>query len=450
MRKILFLLTAIVALSSCSEDDDFGGSALGSVPFTVNLKYDTEAFNGEAVNTGTVTLTNTSTSDVYTAETNASGVANFTNILPGTYNVTATKTLTSAEFSTVFGFAPETETVIFNGSQGQVLVNANVSATTLELKSARIGDLVIKQVYYAGSHAQQGAVFRDQFIEIYNNSNEVIYADGLYIGQLYGRTTTSTAAFTLANGQFDWSKSLEMTLGNSANTNYVYADYVMRVPGNGTQYPIQPGESLVLAQSALNHKSPLVDNSGLPLSVQNPELTIDLSTADFEAYLGDFRVSLGEEVYRYDIQNPAVADIEIAYWGRQGFANNNKDMILDALGRDSFVIFRSENFDATKNFPDPSVTTPVATTTYFVQIPVSTIIDGVDLQHFNPSSQRPKMLPSQIDASFINVDNSYNSQSVIRKTKTTTADGRKILEDTNNSATDFIKLSKANPRGFAL
>jgi len=163
MRKILFLLTAIVALSSCSEDDDFGGSALGSVPFTVNLKYDTEAFNGEAVNTGTVTLTNTSTSDVYTAETNASGVANFTNILPGTYNVTATKTLTSAEFSTVFGFAPETETVIFNGSQGQVLVNANVSATTLELKSARIGDLVIKQVYYAGSHAQQGAVFRDQF-----------------------------------------------------------------------------------------------------------------------------------------------------------------------------------------------------------------------------------------------------------------------------------------------
>lgn len=447
MRKILFLLTAVVAIYSCNSDDDFGGSStLGSVPFAVNLKYDTETFNGEAVSQGEVVLKNTNTGDTYTLQTNATGVANFVDILPGTYDVTATKTLTSAEFTTVFGYAPTTESVTFNGSQGQVLVNANVSATTIQLKSARIGDLVIKQIYYAGSHTTQGAVFRDQFIEIYNNSNEVIYADGLYIAQLYGRTSTTAASFTLSSGQFDWSQSTGMTSGSSANTNFVYSDYVFRIPGNGTQHPIEPGKSIVLAQTAVNHKAPMTDNSGLPVNIVNPDLTVDLSSADFEAYLGNFRVSLGEDVYRYDIQNPAVPDMEIAYWGRTGFPNNNKDMILDNLGRDSFVIFRADNFASFPNFTDPSVSTVVPTTTYFVQIPNSTIIDGVDLQHFNPSSQRPKMLPSEIDASFINTDAAYNSQAVIRKTKAT-IDGRVILEDTNNSANDFIKR-KAEPRGF--
>jgi len=446
MRKILLLLTAVIALSSCGEDDDFGGAALQSVPFAVNLKYDDETFNGQAVAQGNVILKNTNTGDTYTLETNASGVANFTEILPGTYDVTATKTLTNTEFNAVFGYMPSTESVTFNGAQGQVLVNANVSATTIELKSARIGDLVIKQISYAGSHATQGAVFRDQFIEIYNNSNEIIYADGLYIAQLYGKTSTTTSSFTLSNGQFDWSQSLNMTSGSSANTNYVYADYVFKIPGNGTQYPIQPGESIVLAQSAINHKAPLTSNTGTPITIQNPDLTVDLSTADFEAYLGDFRVSLGETVYLYDIQNPAVPDMEIAYWGREGFANNNKDMILDSNGRDSFVIFRADNFSTYPNFTDPSVTTVINTSTYFVQIPISTIIDGVDLQHYSPNSQRPKMLPSQIDASFINTDAAYNSQAVIRKTKTT-VDGRIILEDTNNSANDFVKR-KAEPRGF--
>ena len=448
MKKILLLLTAVIALSSCNKDDDFGGGgSLQPVAFTVNLKYDTATFGGTVVEGGSVSLTNTSTGDVYTFESNATGAANFASLLPGTYNVTATKTLTSSEFTTTFGYAPTTETVTFNGSQEQVIVNANVTSTTIELKSARIGDLVIKQIYYAGSHAQQGAVFRDQFIEIYNNSNEVIFADGLCVAQLYGRTSTSSASFALSNGQFDWSQSIGMTSGASANTNYVYADYVLRIPGTGQQYPIQPGESIVIAQSALNHKAPLVDNTGEPLVVQNPNLTVDLSTADFEAYIGDFRVSLGEDVYKYDIQNPAVTDLNIAYWGRTGHASSNKDMILDNLGRDSFVIFRGDNVASYPNFSDPSVTNEVAATKYFMQIPNSVIIDGVDLQHYNPSSQRPKMLSSEIDASFINCDNAYNSQSVMRKTKAT-VDGRIILEDTNNSANDFIKTT-ANPRGFA-
>ena len=339
--------------------------------------------------------------------------------------------------------------MIFNASQEQVTVNNNTTSANLELKAARIGGLVIKQIYFAGSNAQDGALFRDQFIEIYNNSNEVIFADGLYIAQLYGNTSTNTSSYTLPTGQFDWSQSIGMGMGNEANTNYVYADYVLQIPGSGEENPVEPGTSIVIAQNALNHKEPLVDNNGDPISIGDPSLTVDLSGADFEVYLGDFRVSIGEEPYQWDIQNPAVEDMSLAYWGRENYYANNKDFILDSFGRDSFAIFRADaqTFAEFQDYAKPSIVEIDEGTNFFLQIPVSTLIDGVDLQHYNPGTPRPKMLPSQIDASSIACDGIYNSQSVIRKTKTT-VNGRVILEDNNNTAQDFKKLDRADPRGF--
>lgn len=450
MRKLLFTLFFASLLVACSDDDDFGGdNGLQAISFTVDTKYDNKSFNGASAQGVEVTLTDANTGDEYNATSNDAGLAAFEELLPGTYNVTGTVTHNAEEFENIFGYEPDQNSITFNGSQEQIQVNANNTSLSLVLKAARMGDLVIKQIYYAGSDTQQGALFRDQFIEIYNNSNEVIYADGLFIGQLFGNTSTTAESFTLPNGQFDWSQSLEMTAGSEVNTDYVYADYVVQIPGTGEQYPIQPGESMVLAQSALNHQEPLVDNNGDPISIGNPDLTVDLSGADFEVYLGDFRVSIGEEPYQWDIQNPAITDLNVAYWGREGYYNGNKDLIMDAKGRDSFVLFRTEDNSLNyANYPNPSITTIDANTSFYMQIPVDVLIDGVDLQHYSPSSPRPKMLPSEVDASSINCDGIYNSQSVIRKTKTT-IEGRIILEDSNNSAQDFMILNKANPRGFA-
>jgi hypothetical protein len=453
MKQLLSFLTIMLLLISC-RDDDFGSNnnSLQPTNFRVEVKYDATYSSLHAKN-ATVVLTNNNSSDTYTQSTDANGFANFTNVIPGTYKVTVFKKMLSDEFNTTFGYAPAVSEISFNGVQENATINVNVQSTFIELKGARIGDLLIKQIYYAGSHATQGASFRDQFIEIYNNSNEVIYADGLYIGQLYGKVNTNTTNnnYSQPNGQFDWSKSIGMTMGSTANTDYVYADYVLKIPGNGTQYPIFPGQSIVIAANGVNHKAPLVDNTGTPITVQNPSLTVDLSTADFEVYLGDFNLSIGEPVYKYDIQNPAVKDMQIAYWGRQGYWSPNNDFLIDNPGRDSFVIFRINDFDTLPNYSDPSVTSISSSTRFFKQIPNSAIIDGVDLQHFNPNSQRPKMLSASVDASSISCDASFNSQAVIRKTKTevTMSNGtkRKILEDSNNSANDFVKQA-ANPRGF--
>jgi len=459
MKQLLTYFAVLMLLFSC-RDDDFGNNSntLQPTNFKVEVKYDASyndtSGNTRRVKNATVVMVNNSSGDTYTISTDADGFANFSNVIPGTYQITVSKKMLSDEFYATFNYVSPAAELSFNGTQEGATINVNVQSTVIEVRSARIGDLLIKQIYYGGSHITQGAGIRDQFIELYNNSNEVIYADGLYLGQLYGKTNTTVNSYTQSNGQFDWSKSMGMTMGGTANTDFVYADYVMRIPGTGTQYPILPGQSLVIAQNALNHKSPLVDNTGSPINILNPSLTVDLSGSDFEVYLGTFNNSIGEAIYKFDIQNPAVKDLEIAYWGRPGNWSGNNDFIMDSPGRDSFIIFKMDPADFTllSDYSDPSVTNATVSTRYFKQIPINIIIDGVDLQHYNPNSQRPKMLNASVDASFIAGDQAYISQAVIRKTKTTipaqgNTPARKVLEDTNNSANDFIRQT-ANPRGF--
>lgn len=449
MKKILFSFIALLALSACSDDDFGSDSSLTPQSFQVHVNFDSDNYEGLPAENVDVTLKNVNTGDDYQMSSTTNGVAVFETIIPGTYNVTASLTLNADTFEGLFGYAPTAEEVIFNGAQEQVIINTNTTSASLELNAARIGDLVIKQIYYGGSDAVNGAMFRDQFIEIHNNANEVIFADGLYIAQLTGKSSTTVENYTLPNGQYDWSQSNGMSIGSAANTDYVYADYVFQVPGNGETHPIEPGESIVIAQNALNHKEPLVDNNGDPISIGDPSLTVDLSDADFEVYLGDFRESIGEEPYQWDIQNPAVEDMSIAYWGRENYFNNNKDFIIDTKGRDSFAIFRvdQEDFNAYENFPLPSISEINDNTSFYIQIPNANIIDGIDLQSYNPGTPRPKILPSEIDASSISTDGIFNSQSVMRKTKSE-IDDRIILEDKNNTAEDFKLLDKAEPRGF--
>ena len=433
--KKTFLFTIILTLGllmqSCSNNED---EALKPVSFSISVKYD-ETFNNQITKSSSVTIVNNETGNKYTVKSDDNGVAQFNQILPGTYSVSATKVMQSAEFSDTFGYTPTETEINFNGSQSGLLVNNLTVTVNIVMKTSKVGDFVIKQIHYGGSDTQKGASIRDQFIEIYNNSNTVQYADGLYIAQLYGSFATTVFTYTLANGQYDWSKSAEMTIGDKANTDYVYASNIFVIPGDGTKYPVQPGKSLVLAQSAINHKSNYMDNSGKSVSILNPELTLDLSNADFEAFLGTF---LGD-TYQYDIQNPAVPDLGIAYWG-----NKNKDMILDTNGRQGYAIIKMTNTDfaALKKYKNPK-----GDATLYLQVPNSAIVDGVDTTKDLGAGFIPKKLATQIDGGTTYLPSGFfSSKSVIRKTKTTIA-GRIILQDTNNSSNDFVEIT-ANPRGF--
>src|SRR6218665_3365169 len=99
MKKTLsiFILLFALIIQSCSNDDN-ESEALKPVDFSVSLKYDV-TFNSQVVKKASVTIVNTETANKYTVESDESGVATFKQILPGTYTITATKVIASAEFT---------------------------------------------------------------------------------------------------------------------------------------------------------------------------------------------------------------------------------------------------------------------------------------------------------------------------------------------------------------
>ncbi|MDR6527920.1 hypothetical protein J2787_003312 [Chryseobacterium rhizosphaerae] len=446
MKNIItYLFLPLLILTGCKREDDFGsGSDLQPVPFTIAAKYDAKLSGKEAVNANII-LENTSTGDKIIGKTDVNGELKFNAILPGTYTITADMTMSKEDYEDTFEIPTINPEVYFGGMQEKVIVNVNVSAAVITLSSGRIEDLVIKQVYYAGSSTTEAASFRDHFLEIYNNSNEMIYADGLYVGLLEGNTNSNVTSYTLPNGQYDWSKSTGNTIGGSANTDFVYASTIIRVPGSGKEHPILPGKSIVIAQTALNHKAPYDDIKGQSVSIKKPEETIDLSGADFETYLGDYFTANGGTPYLYDIQNIMVPDMEIVHW-----ALNSKDMLLGVTSRPAFIVFKATpgEISSFTKVPSPKNLNGAL----FVRIPKEIIIDGVDTT--DKEQKAPKDLPVSIDATRAFIKNDagspypdYSSYSIIRKTKEIIK-GRVVLMDTNNSQNDFTTI-KANPRGNA-
>lgn len=434
MKKILLLLSVCsIVLLGCKKNE-FQDMKPVQLNVAVGFDADLNNYNFSADQT-LIKLINLDNGEIIEAKTNSDGMLYFPSLVPGTYDIQALLVMKAQAYSELTNI-PTAEDVQFNAVlERQVLIENNTQLK-LALKTGRIGDWVFKQIYYAGSNTTNGAGFRDQFIEIYNNSNELMYADSLYFGQVFGVNKAMSAIdpsltyYQKDNLQYDWTKSIGMN-NAKANSDYVYAKSLFMIPGTGKQYPVKPGESIIIAQNALNHQAPFIGHDGKTTTVKMPELTIDLSAADFEVYLGDLP---DYKPLNSDVNTPA-PNVVIIERGA------NKDFLLDNLGRDAFIIFKSNiNVGSFSSYPAPDEETVTHTTKTYMQIPAKLISDAVEIKANLLNNQVPKRLPNQLDASASNVTKgSYSSQSLIRKTAKT-INGRRILLDTNNSATDFSVL----------
>ncbi|RZK57538.1 MAG: DUF4876 domain-containing protein [Pedobacter sp.] len=439
MKKILLIILIGLTLA-CKKDNQ-----PDITPTDLNIKVAFDLSNSGytfPVRNITVRIKNLTSGRYRTASTDENGISAFNDLPAGRYDIDVSYEISAKDYTDITGVAT-TKPIIFNAAEKNKLVNRdNTAEVALNLKTGVIGTWLVKQVYFAGSDRTLGALYRDQFIEIYNNTDEVMYADSLYITEIYGRQSSTNTTFNLqANGQYDWSKSLNMvTTNGDPNSDFIYAKTLCMIPGNGTTYPVKPGESIVLAQTALNHKTPFVGTDGVSISVRNPDLTVDLSKADFEAYYGSFVPRPLDS----DIDNPSVPNVEVlSYTGT--------DMILDNPGRTGFAIFKVDGTQNVKSWPmynEPSKNTPSSSARKYYQIPSKYIIDAMEIQPNVATSRLPKKLGADLDAGFTFVPNgAYTSQSVIRKTEKR-ENGRVILKDTNNSTEDFTYLDIALPRAF--
>lgn len=435
---ILFLATVY---TSCKKDNEDIQTGVQPVDLKINLSYglDSSGYTLPLENI-TVKVRNTATGSSATVNSDGTGLVTFQSLPAGIYDIDATVKLADTTYYRITGVYAD-DSVTFNASEKNYTLATGTETLSMQLISGTVGDWVIKQIYYAGSDRVDGALYRDQFIEIYNNTDHVLYADSLYIAQAYGKQSPATTLYqTLASGQLDWSKSVNMPTNIDANNDYLYTRSLIRIPGNGTTYPVEPGNSIIMAQTATNHKVPFTGLDGTSISVRNPDLTVDLSAAEFEAYYAPFASRpLGS-----DIDNPNAVNVDVLQY-------YSTDWIIDNNGRDSYIIFKVDagtDVASWSYYNLPTVSTPSSNATKYLQVPIKYIIDAVEVQPNTAADRIPKKLGASLDAGFTYVPaGAYTSQSVIRKTAKT-INGRIVLQDTNNSTEDFSYLERAAPKAF--
>ena len=334
----------------------------------------------------TVTLTNTSTMASTELETE-NGVVVFEGLVAGVYDVNANATLVEGG-----------STYIFSGSSKSVSVLADAEAA-VSITFSKSSALIFKEIYYCGAPGD-GYYFRDQFYEIYNQSDETVYADGLCIAETY-----------FAN--WDYSIFYEWDIADADK--YVFAQLIWQIKGNGTDYPIAPGESIVIAQWAVDHRRE---------DLSKGMSQVDLSGAEFEAVIEESTTWNGIVL----TDNAAInMDLVVNSTGRQPW------QWLTSVSGSTYVIFNPSTPLKNEEFV---LATNVESTVPVREIAIADVLDAV--QAGSDETRASTLgLPAVLDAGFQYLGGNYLGKSIARKKTGETEDGRPIFQDTNNTTNDF-------------
>ena len=384
-------IIGLLVTLSCSDDDE-----VQPVSVQVQLSYPSD-FAAQQVGAGIeVNLRSTTGGGEFTASSDASGIATFDMIIPGSYEIVASQALSAEEALTITG--KFNEELSLNGSLTTTVANAPAEGQQFELELSGLpaGDLVFKEVYYTGV---PNFYFSDQFFEIYNNSDEDIFLDGLCIADIWG-----------ASGQINPSST---PTAFADDTEHVYANSVWRIPGSGQEHVLRSGESIIIAQDGIDH------------TAENENTTVNLIDADWETY--------NQRDDNRDVDSPVVPNLERVYF-TGGF-----DWLVPVFGP-AVVLFRTDDFDALEQVQIPDLETFAPR----VKIPNALLIDTFEALR-DAESGSFKRIPVGVDAGFVFATDTYVGESFRRKLALV-INGRVVLQDTNNSGNDFERLDTPTPR----
>lgn len=389
MKAIQFLpLILLLSLFSCTKDENHS--------CTVNIQLiSPEDYPMLSFQEIKVTLTNKAHGATYSSPCSSAGLATF-DVEYGYYTVSA--------------YYQSTSGLIFSGRIESLTLLAEQSGTTtsikLPLSRSQTNALVIKEIYYGGCIGKRGEEYlADQYVTLYNNSDETIYLDGLCI------------AVVDPPGSIE-SPWMEYTDMKRIPVN----DLTWQFPGSGKEHPLLPGTETTIATNAVNHTGG---------EYQHPN-SVDLSTVDW----GFWHVSLS----RQNI-TPGVTPMKL-------ISNLNpyiNTYVLPIVGPTCMVFnIQETTAEAYINYPNNLEPRPQASNQNkrYLMIPKEWVIDCVSCVE-NINRLPFKRVPDELDHEATYIPNGlYSGKSLVRKS-TPTANGRLVYQDTNNSAKDLIV---SNPR----
>ena len=382
------MAAALFALPSCSSSDPEPAKA-AEVAANVTLPENLASAN---VISALFQFTNL-TSGIVSKGENPSEL----HLEPGLYDV-----MYEAELQTAEGQVSKVRAVAHS-----VQITGGINNLTLVAYLQPTGDdLVIAEIFFAGTQQPSGNNYvGDDYIKLYNNTDHVVYADGLSIFESDFSTTQ----------KFDYTPDIM--------SEAMSADAIYTIPGSGTEYPVQPGEYLLIADNAIDHRT------------SNPN-SFDLSHAAFEWYDESTTPNF------FDIDNPTVKNLDKWYcYTKSVFMLHNRGFKAYGIARipqdrDSFL--KDNLYEYEYEMVLPAGTFPMDGDGY--KIKNEWIIDVVNL---SVESERVwNVCHSSLDAGWtycgtIDKDPTRFFHSVRRKMTGLTEDGKPVLQDTNNSSVDF-------------
>ena len=296
----------------------------------------------------------TSTAYTYVFVTDANGHLVVDELIPDIYTINTSWEISGQEYKEM------SDEDISIEDKARVLINATIqnlplfSTTSIRIDLSRVflKDLLISKVYFSGTkdNANRNYVV-DSYVEIFNNSDEVVYIDGKYLALAESR---SPAAYLAID-----------------NPDYIYTRQICKFPGGGSDYPILPGRSiLIAARSARDH-------------TQNASQSVDLSIADFEVKDTD------------GTGNPDIKALPV-------YSSSTALKFFNLIAGGPNAVFLFETDEDVLEWPE-FYTPGTSVGERFRRVPAATVIDGVEILKNNAGTGPNlslKRLQNFIDAGF--------------------------------------------------
>ncbi len=267
-------------------------------------------------------------------------------------------------------------------------------------------DFIIEEIFFTGTLQPSGKQYNgDNFVKIYNNTDHVLYADGI----------------ALVESKFTSTQKWDYTPDIQNDTMTIQALYV--VPGSGKDHPVQPGESFILCDVGIDHRT------------ANPN-SFDLSRADYEWY------DISSSPSNMDIDSETVPNLDkwycytLSFWILHNRGFKSYALARIPIDKETYLANYLYTYQYTMHLAAGDF--PMEQTAY--KLPNAWIVDGVNCSV--EAVREWNILPPSIDAGWthcgtIDKDATRYFKSVRRKMLYLTDDGRRVLKDTNNSSADF-------------